>query len=233
MKSKGYVALILAIFIGFFTAVSLCFQVLATGAVSSTDASLKIVVDAGHGGIDGGVTGVGTGIRESDLNLTISLKLCQRLQEKGFETAMTRKTKEGLYDTTAKGFKRRDMAKRKEIIWREDPDLLLSIHQNYYPSATQRGAQVFYRKGEENGKALATCLQTCLNVLYAEEGVKGRKNMTADYFIVSCAPCPSALIECGFLSSPKDEELLQDDVFLDKFIESVCQGVTDYLFSKA
>ena len=146
---------------------------------------------------------------------------------------MTRKTAEGLYDTTAKGFKRRDMQKRKEIIQREAPDMLLSIHQNYYPSSSQRGAQVFYWKGEADGEKLSLQLQNRLNELYAKEGVKARKSMSSNYFILSCTAAPSALIECGFLSSPKDEKLLTDDGFLSRFVDEICQGVTDYFFSKA
>ncbi|MBQ8428166.1 MAG: N-acetylmuramoyl-L-alanine amidase, partial [Clostridia bacterium] len=154
-------------------------------------------------------------------------------QEMGFDTAMTRKTEEGLYDTTSKGFKRRDMEKRREIIQAQSPDLLLYIHQNYYPSATQRGAQVFYWKGDIEAEKLSLHLQDGLNALYAEEGVKGRKHTPAEYFILHCAPCPSALIECGFLSSPKDEKLLTDEEFLSRLVEGICQGVTEYFFSKA
>ncbi|MBQ9117848.1 MAG: N-acetylmuramoyl-L-alanine amidase [Clostridia bacterium] len=230
---KCVVALLLAVFTGFCVAVSLCVNVLSSQTVFAGDNVFKIVVDAGHGGIDGGVSGVNTGVKESDLNLEIALKLCERLQSFGFETALTRKTKEGLYDTTAKGFKKRDMAKRKEIIEEESPALLLSVHQNYYPSSSQRGGQIFYLKGDDADEKLAACLQTRLNALYEKEGVKARKYMPAEYFILSCAPCPAALIECGFLSSPKDEKLLCSEAFLDRLVSSVCDGVTDYLFSQA
>ncbi len=233
MKKRKAVAALLAVFIGFFVAVGVCVDVLRTSSVFASKAGLKIVIDAGHGGIDGGVSGVNTGTKESDLNLKISLLLVEKLSSRGFETALTRKTKDGLYGTTAKGFKRRDMAKRKEIIEKERPVLLLSVHQNAYPSAAERGAQVFYLKGDEEDRALSSLLQTRLNSLYEKEGVKGRKHMPSEYFILGCSPCPAALIECGFLSSPKDEELLLSDAFLDKLTEEICEGVTDYLFSKA
>ncbi len=223
----------LGMLVGFFYAVSLCVGALSEREVFAIDNHLKIVVDAGHGGIDGGVTGTTTGIKESDLNLKIALKLCEKLEKSGLRPVLTRKTKEGLYDTTAKGFKRRDMQKRKEIIDRESPALVLSIHQNFYPSATQRGAQVFYLQGDEKDEELAYHLQTRLNALYAKEGVKARKNKSADYFILAASPCPAALIECGFLSSPKDEELLNSEQFLEALTTEIYLGVIGFLFASA
>ena len=222
-----------AIFTGFILAVSLCVDSLREREVFAIDNHLKIVVDAGHGGIDGGVTGVTTGVKESDLNLKIALKLCEKLERSGLRPALTRKTKEGLYDTTAKGFKRRDMQKRKEIIERESPALVLSIHQNFYPSASQRGAQVFYLQGDEKDEELAYHLQNRLNALYAKEGVKARKNKSADYFMLASSPCPAALIECGFLSSPKDEALLCNEVFLESLTTEIYLGVVGFLFASA
>jgi len=232
-KIVGIISVACVIFIGFFVAVSMCAEVLASKEVFALSSSVKIVIDAGHGGIDGGVSGINTGLKESDINLKIALKLSEKLRSRGFETALTRKTKEGLYDTTAKGFKRRDMARRKEIIERESPALLLSVHQNYYSSSLERGGQVFYLKGDEADKTLASNLQGRLNALYEKEGVKGRKIMPADYYILACAPCPAALVECAFMSSPKDEALLLDDAFLSSLVDGICDGVTDYLFSCA
>jgi len=114
---KSVLACCLAVSFTFMTAIGLCVGVLyAPQTVGATDEGLKIVIDAGHGGIDGGVTGVQTGAKESDLNLQISFELKERLERAGFSVVMTRKTEAGLYDTTAKGFKKRDMLKRKECI---------------------------------------------------------------------------------------------------------------------
>ena len=233
MKKK-IVAVWLSVVVAFCLAVGLCVDALdGEQPVFAQDTTLKIVIDAGHGGIDGGVTGVKTGVKESDLNLILALKLSKRLQEQGFRTALTRKTQDGLYDTTAKGFKKRDMTRRKEIIESESPALVLSLHQNLYPSSSQRGGQVFYLPGDEEDERLASCLQDGLNGLYRDEGVKGRKHMAAEYFILQCGDCPSALIECGFLSNEKDEKLLLSDNFQGRLVEVICRGVTEYLFSVA
>ena len=233
MERKGIFALILATVVGFVLAFSLCVETLSHREVFAVQSSLKILIDAGHGGIDGGVTGKKTGIKESDLNLKIALLTAEKLTRSGYAVALTRKTKEGLYDTTAKGFKKRAMQKRKEIMEREDPDLFLSIHQNFFPASGERGGQVFYLKGDDEDERFSSCLQEKLNLLYAPYGVKGRKIMPADFFVLAHAPCPSALIECGFLSSEKDEKLLTDDAFLGRLAQGILDGINEYLFSLA
>ena len=114
-------------------AFSLCFYAL-TEPVSAVWESLKIVLDAGHGGVDGGVSGSKTGVKESDLNLAFTHSIKDVLEDMGFAVTLTRKTEAGLYGTPTKGFKKRDMQKRKEIIEETEPILVLSIHQNFYPS---------------------------------------------------------------------------------------------------
>lgn len=227
---KSLIAITTALIIGFVSAVALCVRALSGAqAVSAFDeAVMRIVVDAGHGGIDGGVTGRKTGVKESDVNLAISFKLCAVLEEMGFETVMTRKTDAGLYDTTAKGFKKRDMQRRKEIILSALPSMVISVHQNFYSSQAQRGAQVFYAENSEKGKLLALQIQAQMNVLYAKEGAKKRNAATGDYFMLRCADCPSVIVECGFLSNAKDEELLCDGVWQEKTARSIAAGVAAY-----
>ena len=214
----------------FMGAVTLCIRALrAPQAVfSKADISMTIVLDAGHGGIDGGVVGRSTGVKESDLNLAITLKLKTELEELGFDVVLTRKTEAGLYDTIAKGFKRRDMQKRKEIIQKAAPAMVLSIHQNYYPSASTRGAQVFYNRNSEKGKKLAITLQTQLNSLYETKKVKSRNVMAGEYFMLDCCDAPSTIVECGFLSSVKDEELLLNEGWQKKLAERITVGVMAY-----
>ena len=91
-----------------------------------------VCIDAGHGGVDGGVTGVNTGVKESDLNLSVSRLLKEHFESCGITVVMTRKTKDGLYGTATSGFKRRDMEKRREIIEQSKPDMVISIHMNKY-----------------------------------------------------------------------------------------------------
>ena len=215
--------------VGFITAVTLCLRALSTPQTVGAERKLSIVLDAGHGGIDGGVTGRKTGIKESDLNLSITHVLSETLTDMGFEVTLTRKTEGGLYGTPTKGFKRRDMQKRKEIIEEAKPALVLSIHQNFYPSSSTRGAQVFYNKASVEGQTLATCLQEKLNGLYREQGVKNRTVSSGEYYMIECTSYPSVIVECGFLSNSLDEALLITKNWQKRLSQSIAQGVIEYL----
>ncbi len=231
MKKTFLVGFALAL-ASFFTAVVMCMQVL-NGVVVATTAvgggKLRVVLDAGHGGIDGGVVGRTTGIKESDLNLSITHLLKDALTDMGFDVVLTRKTEAGLYDTATKGFKKRDMQRRKEVIEKARPDLVLSIHQNFYASKNVRGGQVFYGERNENSKALALAVQERLNGLYAEFGVKERSVKTGEYYMLECTEYPSVIVECGFLSNPEDERLLADRSWQKKLVSAIAVGVVGYL----
>ena len=225
---KRILAIIVSVVLGFTFAAALCVRALFLPVSASSGENMKIVLDAGHGGIDGGVTGKRTGVKESEVNLAICLKLKAKLDEYGFDVTLTRRTDAGLYGTTAPGFKRRDMQKRKEIIERENPLLVVSVHQNFFPSGKERGGQVFYEKGNADGKRLADGLQAKLNALYETEGVKNRKVSSGDYYMLHM-PVPSVIVECGFLSNAVDEALLVSDVFQGRLAGAICAGVVAYL----
>ena len=230
---KTFFALITAVAVGFISAVGLCVRALLAPqpVFSLANESMKIVVDAGHGGIDGGVTGIATGVKESDINLAVAMMLKNSLEELGFEVVLTRKTEGGLYGTPTKGFKRRDMEKRKEIIQKASPALVISVHQNRYPAQSVRGGQVFFKTGDSRGEQFALGVQERLNGLYAEQGVKARKATPADYYLLNCSSAPSIIVECGFLSNAKDEALILDGVWKRRLADSVTAGVMDYFSS--
>lgn len=178
----------------------------AVAATSSHDGMRTVVIDAGHGGIDAGVLGISTKTKESEINLHIAKYLRGYFADAGFNAVLTRSTQGGLYGTTTKGFKMRDMKKRKEIIEKNNADMVISVHQNYCPVPSRRGATVFYDKDSESGKAFAECIQKSLNGM--EECVKQNSALVGDYYMLKCTQNPSALVECGFLSNKLDEALL-------------------------
>lgn len=225
---RTFFVIILAVVISFTTAVGLCLQALVAQPVAAFTEGMRIVVDAGHGGMDGGVVGRKTKVKESDLNLRIAMLLKEELTDMGFEVVLTRKTEAGLYDTTAKGFKKRDMQKRKEIIEEAKPTLLLSIHQNLYPLRSARGGQVFYAAKNEESKRLALGIQEKLNELYAGEGARSRKITAGEYFMLECYPCPSVIVECGFLSNEKDEALLNTAAWRKQVAQAIAGGALAY-----
>lgn len=202
------------------------FALSAASAASVPADAPCIVLDAGHGGVDPGVLGSSTGEKESDVNLKIVQKLQGMFSDAGFRVVLTRKNAGGLYGMPVGGYKRRDMEERRRIIREADPDIVLSVHQNSFPaSPSRRGGQVFFREGSEAGEALAAGIQARLNLLSGREisALKG------DFFMLECADCPSALVECGFLSNAEEERLLLTDAYQEQVARAVFEGVLLYL----
>lgn len=190
------------------------------------NAKYTVVIDAGHGGIDGGSVGKQTNAVESKLNLEYAKNLASQLNIMGINTILTRSDENGLYDENAKSLKKSDMKKRKEIIENAKPNLVVSIHMNSFSSPRARGAGTFYKKDNEQGKALATCIQKQLktNIEYASSPSK-----VGDYYILNCTNLPAVLVECGFLSNPEDEALLVTKDYQNKICYSILSGIIAFL----
>ena len=128
-------------------------------ATSTPKPKYTIVIDAGHGGRDGGTVGKTTGVRESELYLKYAYCLKKLCEEFGIGVILTRKDMNGLYDENASNKKKSEMEKRKNIINNSGADLMISLHMNAFPLSSSEGAQVFYAKGSEEGFNLAKSVQ--------------------------------------------------------------------------
>ena len=188
---------------------------------------ISIMLDAGHGGIDGGVSGVNTGIKESELNLIVVKKVQKYLTDSGISVVLTRNTDAGLYGVANKNLKRRDMEARKKIINSAKPNLVVSIHMNKYSLSTRRGAQVFYKNNDAFSEFLARSIQNSFNLM--QEATRTCSALTGDYYILNCTNYPTVIAECGFLSNKEDEALLITDEYQESIAYSIFKGIIDYL----
>ena len=170
-----------------------------------------VVIDPGHGGIDPGVTGVKTGEKESTLNLYLAEALYKRFYADGINVILTRNSEAGLHGNYSVGFKLRDLNKRVEIADKSGCDLFISLHMNKFSDAKRRGAQVFYKAGDEKSKLLSNVIQNQLNGM--EESEREFTSLAGDYYVLNKVKCAAVLIECGFLSNPKDMEDLQQEKY--------------------
>ncbi len=218
----GLTGIALAVIITF----GVCFFALARTAAANTQ-RLTIVIDAGHGGIDGGVVGRVSGVKESDINLSISRCLQKEFEEAGFRVVQTRPTEAGLYGTATAGYKKRDMQKRAEIIQENAPALVISVHQNFFSMTSRRGAQVFFRNDSSSSRTLACAIQTAFNEM--PETAKKYSALAGDYYVLNCSDYPSVIVECGFLSNPEDEILLITQDYQKKVASVIAQGALSYL----
>ncbi len=192
---------------------------------SSAGLALTIVIDAGHGGIDGGAVGKVTGAKESDINLAISKKLETYLKKYNVRVVQTRTNKDGLYKKFGRGYKKEDMGARKKIIEENSPDLVVSIHQNSFPSKTARGANIYYNDLSESGKKVADLI---VNEFKNIEDCKSAKTSTGDLYMLYCTEAPSVLVECGFLSNAEDEALLVSSLYQDRIAYAIFCAIAKY-----
>lgn len=188
-----------------------------------------ILVDAGHGGYDGGARARDSGVWEKHINLSVALQTEKALVARGAKVLMTRREDEDLCEANrpaALTKKRQDMQNRVAMAVDGGADMVLSIHMNEYRDRSQSGPQVFYRQGADAGRLLAGCLQETLIAALAPK--KERSAMAGDYFILQLA-IPSALVECGFISNPAEEKLLLSADYQARLGEAVAAGVEEYV----
>lgn len=183
-----------------------------------------IVIDAGHGGRDGGSVGV-NGTIEKEINLKYVFALKDRLQQNGFRVVLTRKSDDGLYSEFDKNKKSGDMKQRFKIINRANPNLVVSIHMNSFASPIASGAITYYRKGDKASQHCANLIQKSLNKTC---GAKIQNGKIGDYYMLNCSYYTSVLIECGFISNPEEEKLLNTDEYMYKIIDAIYKGIFLY-----
>lgn len=195
---------------------------------SSVKRMNTIVIDPGHGGIDGGATSC-TGILESALNLDISLRLKDLFHLLGYETRMIRETDISIYikGQTIAEKKMSDLKERVRITENTPNAIVLSIHQNHFPDSQYRGAQVFYAKNPES-KVLAEKLQKAF-VKSVNPGSKRQIKQSKGIYLMDTIRCPGVLIECGFLSNPEEEALLRNKVYQQKLCCVIVSTVVEFL----
>ena len=192
-------------------------------------AGLKILVDPGHGGYDGGAKCRDSGVWEKELNLAVSLALRDALTRQGAQVILTREADVDLTSPNRPATltkKRQDMLARVAIATDNAVDLLLSIHMNEYRVRAESGPQVFYRAGQEGSRLLAGCIQEALITRLQPQ--KQRTAMAGDYFILQLN-VPSVLVECGFISNPAEEKLLLRADYQNRLAEAIADGVVEFV----
>ena len=189
---------------------------------------ITIVIDAGHGGRDGGSVGV-NGTIEKQINLEYANLLKDKLVENGFKVVMTRKNDDGLYSEFAKNKKQSDMKARFVIIKNANPNLVISIHMNSFGSSSAKGATTYYRKNDNSSKICADLIQKSF---YSNGNAKLQNSKVGDYYMLNCSYYTAVLIECGFLSNPEEEKLLNSEQYKSRLINAIFNGVLLYFGNK-
>jgi len=199
-----------------------------TGAVSAVAAPVstpKLIIDAGHGGIDGGAVSA-NGTRESEINLEIALKLDQIIGFLGQSSIMTRTSEDIDYSdgaNTVREKKVEDQKNRVALINGTDNACLISIHQNQYTSGGPFGAEALYAP-TEHSKEMAECMQALLKQNIDPTSRRVATRIPASIYLMNNIHCPAVMVECGFLSNTKEEALLRTRDYQLKLAAVIAAG---------
>ena len=225
-----------------FSAALLCFlghtlreRSLGYTGVSDTDEDVPerycIVVDAGHGGEDGGAV-ANSGVLEKDLNLAVSEVLYNLLNLNDTRVVMTRTEDKMLYDKfeNYEGRKKMyDLRARVETANEMKGAILVSIHMNSYPDPSCRGAQVYYSKNDGESYNVAGKIQSYLSLHLQKDNTRKIKAAGSNIYLLDKCECPAVLVECGFLSNAAETSMLCDAEYRKKLACSIFAALCDYL----
>lgn len=189
-----------------------------------------IVVDAGHGGMDGGAESA-SGIKEKDINLKITKYLKSYLEQGGAKVVMTRESDISLHENdnaAIRSRKRQDLLKRREIANTSGADMLLSIHLNQFEQSKYKGAQVFYETASPKSKLLATSIQSSMRENLDKTNTRTEMKIASNKLQFQDLNLPAVIIECGFLSNPEEALMLNTPEYQEKIALSIYLGVLSY-----
>ncbi len=189
-----------------------------------------IVIDAGHGGIDGGAVAE-DGTVEKDINLSISKYLKNSLQKYGATVIMTRDSDISLHSDdseSVKSKKHSDLINRRKIANNSGADLIISIHLNYFTEHQYKGAQMFYNDTLPESKVLAEILQKSVVDNVDNSNNRVAKKLDTKKLLFENLTIPGVIAECGFLSNYDETQLLKTKEYQLKIAEALCQGISEY-----
>lgn len=192
-----------------------------------------IVIDPGHGGVDGG-TYHRDGTLEKNINLQVALKLKNLMEKRGANVIMTRTQDVALdrLNNKSEYRHRRDLIARTDIINRAQPDIFISVHVNAEKSSINtRGPMVFYYRESRDGRSMAFFFQKRLEEAYESSGqkVKARTPVpNSSLFLLCNTKVPGVIVELGFITNPEDRELLTNEGFQQKLSQYILYAVEDY-----
>ena len=200
-------------------------------AAAQTENRPVIVLDAGHGGEDGGAVGV-NGVEEKTVNLAIALFVREKLEAAGYPVKMIRETDTAVGDTTLSTLnerKRSDILYRTQIVNETENCIFVSIHQNFFEQSQYSGAQMFYASTNKKSESLARSLQNSFVQFLQPENTREIKQCGKELFLCYYSENPTVMAECGFLSNPDEAALLNTEEYQNKVAFTLYSGIMNYL----
>ena len=202
----------------------------SVAVMAENGSSHVIVIDAGHGGEDGGASA--NGLLEKDINLSIALKLRDMLTVSGYKVVMTRDSDISVYDNSSGTTRQRkvsDLKNRVEVINSSKNNILVSIHQNKFEQSQYFGTQRFYSKNDAKSAVLAEELRKSVTGFLQPDNKRELKQADSNIYILDKAQVPAVIVECGFLSNEEEAGKLADNDYQQKMAFSIYSGIIGYM----
>ncbi len=191
-----------------------------------------IILDAGHGGMDGGCSSA-DGVAEKGINLNILLTLRDMLKINGYDVIVTRDTDTSIHDKGIEGIanqKSSDMDNRLEIFNSTPNAICISIHQNQFTDPKYSGAQMFYSDSNNGNESLAKTLQSKFCEYLQPDNTREIKLCGKELFLCYFSENPTVMVECGFLSNPEEAALLKTEEYQQKVAFTILSGINEYVY---
>lgn len=232
MKVKTIYLIILAVLLISFCIVmfSAFSNISARTSTDIDDDHITVIIDAGHGGEDGGAEV--DGILEKDINLSIAEKLADTLRLCGVHVTEIRDEDISVYDDSAQTLREKkvsDLKHRVEIVNGSENNILVSIHQNKFDNSAYSGAQVFYSTNNDNSRVLAESIRNSVVSLIQNDNTRELKPAGSDIYLLDNATVPAVIVECGFLSNAEERTKLLDSGYQSEMAYSIAMGVLEYI----
>lgn len=190
-----------------------------------------VIIDAGHGGFDGGA--VVDGISEKDINLKIANQISDGLKLDGIKVISTRtddSSTESNPDLTISARKKSDLKNRLNIMYENPNSIFVSIHLNKFPQSNSvHGAQIFYSQNAQNSEILAECIRSSIVENVQPDNKRALKKGTNATYILKNATVPTVIAECGFMSNPEEFSKLQNEDYQIKMADAIKCGILEYI----
>jgi N-acetylmuramoyl-L-alanine amidase len=206
------------------------FAMLGNSEPATSDKQV-IVLDAGHGGMDGGCSSA-SGTPEKGINLNILLTLRDMLEVAGYEVDVTRETDTSIHDKGIEGIanqKRSDMDNRLGIFNKNKNAICISIHQNQFTDPKYSGAQMFYSDTVEGSAELAGILQESFVKYIQPENKRETKLCGKELFLCYYSENPTVMVECGFLSNPDEAAKLESEDYQKQVAFTIFSAINEYV----
>lgn len=204
---------------------------MAVNVLSDQSYNTTVIIDAGHGGPDGG-TSADDGTLEKNLNLQIALKLENILKSMGINTVMTRTEDISIHDESANTIRKKkisDLNNRLSIINNTDDSVFVSIHQNHFSQSVYYGTQIFYSKNNPESSVLANSIRQSVISVLQKDNTREIKQSGTDIYLLHHAKTPAVMVECGFLSNADETAKLKNENYQRKLAFMIAIGICDYL----